>query len=93
MSAFNWLHLTDLHWGQTGQKHLWPEIREQFFDDLKDLRGKCGPWQAVLFSGDFVQQGEVEEFEQLEQDVLGPRVFHGVISVAHWRSPRVHTDP
>jgi len=72
MSAFNWLHLTDLHWGQTGQKHLWPEIREQCFDDLKTLRDKCGPWQAVLFSGDFVQQGKAEEFEQLEQEVLGP---------------------
>ena len=72
MSTFNWLHLTDLHWGQTGQEHLWPEIRDQFFDDLNDLHAKCGPWQAVLFSGDLVHQGKAEEFKQLEQEVLVP---------------------
>ena len=72
MGRFNWLHLTDLHWGLKKQEHLWPEIREKFFEDLTDLHAKCGPWQAVLFSGDLVQQGLKEEFEQLEQRVLGP---------------------
>lgn len=72
MGRFNWLHLTDLHWGLKDQKHLWPEIREKFFEDLGELHANCGPWQAVLFSGDFVQQGKKQEFDQLDQLVLGP---------------------
>ena len=72
MSSFRWLHLTDLHCGQVGQRHLWPEIRFQFFEDLEKLVVLCGPWDAVLFSGDLVQHGGALEFEQLEQQVLGP---------------------
>lgn len=72
LDRFNWLHLTDLHCGQTGERHLWPEIRHHFFEDLDKLHDKCGPWQAVLFSGDFVQKGALGEFGWLEQDVLGP---------------------
>ena len=72
MSSFRWLHLTDLHCGQVGQRHLWPEIRFQFFEDLEKLVVLCGPWDAVLFSGDLVQHGGALEFELLEQQVLGP---------------------
>ena len=72
MSSFRWLHLTDLHCGQFGQRHLWPNIRDQFFEDLEKLVVLCGPWDAVLFSGDLVQHGGALEFEQLEQQVLGP---------------------
>lgn len=70
MDTFNWLHLTDLHWGQKGQAHLWPEMRDLFFNDLSALHAKCGPWQVVLFSGDFVQKGD--DFQQLEEKVLVP---------------------
>ena len=69
MDAFNWLHLTDLHWGLTGQKHLWPTIRQKFFEDLEKLRPKTGPWHAVLFTGDFVQKGAKDEFDSLEDKV------------------------
>ncbi len=72
MDAFNWLHLTDLHWGLTGQNPLWSNIREQFFKDLEVLRPKTGPWHAVLFTGDLVQQGTPDEFDSLEDKVLGP---------------------
>lgn len=70
MDAFNWLHLSDLHWGQTGQKHLWPSVRKAFFDDLEKLHAKCGPWHAVLFTGDLVQKGE--QFDAMEETVLKP---------------------
>lgn len=63
--TFNWLHLTDLHLGMSGQDHLWPNIREAFYRDLEDLHSKCGPWHAVLFSGDLVQQGAAKEFKKL----------------------------
>lgn len=69
---FNWLHLTDLHYGQSGQRPLWPNIREAFFTDLKELHERCGPWHAVLFTGDFVQTGTAEEFSRMQKDVLSP---------------------
>jgi hypothetical protein len=72
VDAFRWLHLTDLHWGQTGQKHLWPEIREEFFKDLARLHKKTGPWHAVLFTGDLVFRGDPDEFAQLDSQVFGP---------------------
>ena len=72
MDAFRWLHLTDLHWGLTGQKHLWPTIREKFFEDLGRLHAVTGPWDAVLFTGDLVQKGDPAEFSQLDESVLGP---------------------
>ncbi len=70
--SFNWLHLTDLHYGLTSQPSLWPNVREKFFDDLATLHDRCGPWQAVLFTGDLVQQGGHDEFRRLEDEVLGP---------------------
>ncbi len=72
MDSFNWLHLSDLHWGEKGQTHYWPNIRDNFFDDLTELQGKCGPWHAVLFTGDLTYSGTKPEFIQLEECVLGP---------------------
>lgn len=62
---FSWLHLTDLHFGLSGQDHLWPNIREAFYNDLRDLHSRCGPWQAVLFTGDLVQSGAAAEYDGL----------------------------
>lgn len=67
---FSWLHLTDLHYGLAGQRPLWPNIRQAFFDDLKVLHERCGPWQAVLFTGDLVQQGLKDEFAHMQTEVL-----------------------
>lgn len=66
MPKFSWLHLTDLHLGMHGQDHLWPNIREAFFDDLGKLHEKCGPWDVVFFTGDFVQRGSADEFRELD---------------------------
>ncbi len=72
MAGFNWLHLTDLHWGLLGQRPLWPSVREAFFEDLGAQQDKFGEWHAVLFTGDFVQRGSRQEFAELEEQVLGP---------------------
>jgi hypothetical protein len=37
MITFNWLHLTDLHHGASGQPPLWPNVRQAFFTDLAKL--------------------------------------------------------
>jgi 3',5'-cyclic AMP phosphodiesterase CpdA len=71
-AAFNWLHLSDLHFGLGGQTSLWPNVRDSFFGDLADLRERAGPWDAVLFTGDFVQRGGRDEFQRLDKEVLEP---------------------
>lgn len=78
MDAFRWLHLTDLHWGQTGQRHLWPEIRKRFLEDLARLHPKTGAWDAVLFTGDLVFRGDLDEFAELDGELFGPlwKFFH-----------------
>ncbi len=68
--SFSWLHLTDFHFGLNGQKFLWPNLRQPFLDDLADLHQRSGPWQAVLFTGDFVQQGKSEEFREMQKEML-----------------------
>jgi internalin A len=65
MKSISWLHLTDLHYGMTGQSHLWPNIREHFFDDLAKMHDKTGPWSFVCFTGGLVQRGSEEEFKRL----------------------------
>jgi hypothetical protein len=69
--SFNWLHLTDVHFGQIGLSPLWSNIRDAFFEDLRRMRERCGPWHAVLFTGDLVFSGQREQFEQMEKEVLG----------------------
>ena len=69
-NSFSWLHLTDFHFGLDGQKFLWPTLRQAFLDDLEELHQQTGPWQAVLFTGDLVQQGTSAEFQEMQQDVL-----------------------
>ena len=64
--TINWLHLTDLHFGQNGQGHLWPNLRAEFERDLQDLVSKYGPPDLVLFSGDLVFSGERKQFQELE---------------------------
>lgn len=69
-NSFSFLHLTDLHFGLTGQTSLWPNLRQAFLDDLENLHKHTGPWQAVLFTGDLVQQGKSVEFAAMQQEVL-----------------------
>ncbi|MCP4698302.1 MAG: metallophosphoesterase, partial [Gammaproteobacteria bacterium] len=64
---FCWLHLTDLHHGMREQHWLWPGVREIFFEDLKRLHEKSGPWDLVLFTGDLTQKGSAEEFRKLDE--------------------------
>ena len=67
---FSWLHLTDFHYGLNGQDCLWPTLRPHFLDDLEKLHDCCGPWQTVLFTGDLVQSGALDQFEEMQREVL-----------------------
>ena len=70
MSAFRWLHLTDLHLGMPGQVHLWPNFEAVLLADLRQLVDRVGPWQMVLFTGDLTQQGSKAEFDAVEALLL-----------------------
>ncbi len=72
MPAFSWLHLTDLHYGLQGQDCLWPTLRGPFLESLGPLHDRCGPLDAVLFTGDLVQSGESAQFERMQAEVLDP---------------------
>jgi len=67
MVNFNWLHLTDLHRGMNAQRSIWPNIEEEFYNDLTRLYDRCGPWDLILFTGDLVQKGDVGEFALLDK--------------------------
>ncbi|MGH8551932.1 MAG: metallophosphoesterase, partial [Methylococcales bacterium] len=68
--AFSWLHLSDFHFSLKGQNFLWPNLRKPFLDDLAEVHKLTGPWQAVLFTGDLVDQGKSEQFRAMQKDVL-----------------------
>ncbi len=65
--SFCFLHLSDLHHGLPGQRHLWPTMFEALVADLWMLRPRTGPWDAVVFTGDLSQSGKKEEYTQLNE--------------------------
>jgi len=66
MTAFRWLHLTDLHLGMHAHDWLWPGVKDRFYEDLKKLHDRCGPWDVILFTGDLTQQGKPKEFDRVD---------------------------
>ncbi|MCP4347971.1 MAG: CHAT domain-containing protein [Desulfobacterales bacterium] len=64
MKSINWLHLSDWHYGVEGQETLWPTVRKEFFEDIKKLYKKSGPWDIILFTGDLTQKGSKKEYEE-----------------------------
>jgi hypothetical protein len=62
MTKFSWIHFSDLHRGMSEQRHLWPNIEEQIFDDLARMHSISGPWHILFFTGDLVQAGSTDEF-------------------------------
>lgn len=70
--SFSWLHLTDFHYGLKGQHCLWPNLRAPFLESLAALYERCGPWDAVLLTGDLAQEGKSEEFTKMQAEVIEP---------------------
>ncbi|QFS38849.1 metallophosphoesterase [Burkholderia cepacia] len=64
----SWLHLSDLHIGQSFQ-WLWPNFKTLFLEDLERLAGEAGPLDLVLFSGDLTQRGSAEEFASVSNEL------------------------
>ncbi len=63
--SIGWLWLTDLHFGQKDQRWLWPNFRADFLEDIDRIHPRCGPWDAVVFTGDLVFSGKADDFDSL----------------------------
>jgi len=61
----NWLHFTDLHYGQRGQNILLPKIKRELFKDIEYIKEQIGNIDIVFFTGDLSQSGKKEEFDEL----------------------------
>ena len=61
----NWLHLSDLHYGQKSQGVLWPKFKKELFKDIEHIKSEIGKIDIVFFTGDFVQSGKKEEYDEL----------------------------
>jgi len=61
----NWLHITDLHYGQNGQQILLSKIKQEFFKDIEHIKEEIGKIDIVFFTGDLTQSGKKEEFDEL----------------------------
>ncbi len=60
--TFRWLHISDLHLGQPGER-LWLQAQEEFWSDLQQtLRSVGGPLHLVLLTGDLAYSGEASEY-------------------------------
>jgi len=64
-NAFSWLHLSDLHAGMHAHGWLWPTLKSAFYDDLRRVHARTGPWDVVIFSGDLAQAGNPVEYEKV----------------------------
>ena len=50
MSEIGWLHLTDLHIGNSSAQALLPNVKAEFFEDISWLHEQSGPWSMSCSS-------------------------------------------
>jgi|GEM_PF-6633341 len=46
-----------------GLEERWPLVQYKLFEDLERLHESAGPWDLVIFTGDFVQSGSQDQFD------------------------------
>ncbi len=65
MDGLRWLHLSDLHCGQRGEKTRWPTARGPFLDDLREQCQTYGAPDLILLTGDLAFSGQRSDYEKL----------------------------
>ena len=65
--CIRFLHLSDWHVGTEEERYLFPQVKQDLFDDLTDMIAHTGSIDVVFFTGDFVQSGKLEEYELLDR--------------------------
>jgi tetratricopeptide (TPR) repeat protein len=68
--TINWLHFSDLHFGLGLQGWFWPNTKHQLFDDLSRHGERLGGWDLVIFTGDFTQAGDSEQYKRLNDEFV-----------------------
>jgi len=61
----NWLHFSDLHYGQNQQNILLPKLKKELFKDIEHLIKTIGTIDIVFFTGDLTFSGKKDEFDAL----------------------------
>lgn len=69
--SISWLHLSDLHLGMDPLRwrKLWPNVREDFSRDVKEIESVCGAIDVVFFTGDLTNRGSETEFLRLDEEL------------------------
>lgn len=73
-AAFKWLHFSDIHVGMSDYGRLWPRASANLSDDIPRILERCGTFDLIIFSGDLVQKGEAEEYDEFDrviEEILG----------------------
>ena len=66
MKKITFLHLSDLHIGSKAQMGLLSQTKEILFEDIDYMLEQINTFDIVFFTGDLVQSGTKEEYNQLE---------------------------
>lgn len=67
MKEIAYLHLSDLHIGDTLQKTILSRVRNEIKEDIAFIVKKLGRLDFIFFSGDLVQSGSEEEFVKFSE--------------------------
>ena len=68
--SISWMHLTDWHIGQMGEAERFPNLEYGFFGDLKKTLAVTQGIDLVFFTGDLVNRGQREEYDELESRLI-----------------------
>jgi len=63
--TINWIHISDLHYGQGRQDTLLPKLKNEFFKDVEKMKSELGKFDIVFFTGDLTFSGKKAEFDKL----------------------------
>lgn len=68
--SITWLLITDVHFGLSGQKQIWPNFRAALRADIQKILKSAGPLDLVIFLGDLAQSAQKSEYSFAEQELL-----------------------
>lgn len=64
-----WLHISDLHRGQPGERTGWPTARESLLADLAGRARELGPPELIFITGDLAYAGRAGEYAQVDESL------------------------
>lgn len=77
MERLVWLHLSDLHRGQPGERTRWGTAREALLRDLRAQARRHGAPDLILLTGDLAFSGQRREYERVDETLADVRAAVG----------------